>query len=202
MEKQLIMPAKALNINSPQELGKFATTLKKFIVEQKLYTNIAGKNYVQVEGWQFAGASTGVFPVMREVFDVSKDNEIKYRAEVELVNANGQTLGYGVAICSNKEANKKTFDEYAIASMAQTRAVGKAYRNLFAWLMKVAGYEPLPAEEAKVEAKAEDKEETEKGKGLPTDNQLATIEKLAKGKKVKKPATFEEAAQLIKELAV
>ncbi len=31
--------------------------------------------------------------------------------------------------------------------MAQTRAVGKAYRNILAWLMKAAGFEATPAEE-------------------------------------------------------
>ena len=32
-------------------------------------------------------------------------------------------------------------------SMAQTRAIGKAYRNCLAWIIRAAGYEPTPAEE-------------------------------------------------------
>jgi hypothetical protein len=31
--------------------------------------------------------------------------------------------------------------------MAQTRAVSKAFRNVFGWLMKVSGYEATPFEE-------------------------------------------------------
>jgi hypothetical protein len=31
--------------------------------------------------------------------------------------------------------------------MAQTRAIGKAYRNILAWIIRAAGYEPTPAEE-------------------------------------------------------
>ena len=31
--------------------------------------------------------------------------------------------------------------------MAQTRAIGKAYRNLIGWVMKMAGYEATPKEE-------------------------------------------------------
>src|SRR6185369_14512327 len=42
---------------------------------------------------------------------------------------------------------KRRFDEYAIASMAQTRAIGKGFRNLLGWLMKAAGVEATPAEE-------------------------------------------------------
>jgi hypothetical protein len=57
-------------------------------------------------------------------------------------------MGRGIAICSNKEAIKRNFEEYAIASMAQTRAEGKAYRMLLSWLISAAGYETTPAEEA------------------------------------------------------
>ena len=52
-----------------------------------------------------------------------------------------------MAICTNKEHGKTNFDEYAVASMAQTRAVGKAFRMKIGWLLKVAGYETTPAEE-------------------------------------------------------
>ena len=77
----------------------------------------------------------------------TKPGEYKYRAEVSLRDKEGKMVGYGVAICSNREAGKKNFDEYAVASMAQTRAVGKAYRMKIGWLLKVAGYETTPAEE-------------------------------------------------------
>ena len=36
--------------------------------------------------------------------------------------------------------------------MAQTRAVGKAYRNILSWIVKMAGYEATPAEEIDREA--------------------------------------------------
>lgn len=144
-----------VSINSPQALAKFATVLKKFIVDRNLYVTIKGKNYVQVEGWEFAGASIGVFPLVKETENLSAGNELKFRARVELVVlASGKVMGAGEAICSNKEHGKGSYDEYAIFSMAQTRAIGKAYRNAFAWLMKMAGYEPTPAEEA-FEAPAE-----------------------------------------------
>lgn len=151
MTKKLTVPTESVSLANPASLMEFANTLKTFIVDQKLYVNIKGKNYVEVEGWQFAGAATGIMPVVVKVEHLAPTedmNEIKYRAEVKLINKEGMKVGYGVAVCSNKEEKKKDFDEYAIASMAQTRATGKAYRNTFAWLMKIAGYEPTPAEEA------------------------------------------------------
>jgi hypothetical protein len=134
-------------------MADFSKELKTFIVNNKLYTNIGGKNYVHVEGWQFAGASMGIFPVVVKLEDLSEGPEAsrtyKFRAEVKLVRlGSDEVLGYGIAICSKAESKKKSFDEYAVASMAQTRAIGKAFRMTLGWIMKLAGYEATPAEEA------------------------------------------------------
>lgn len=147
-----------VNLNSPQDVLDFATMLKNLVVENNLYTSIRGKNYVNVEGWQIAGAFTGTFPVVEVVENQSQGTFYKYRAEVSLRDKDGNKVGYGVAVCTNKEAGKQNFDEYAVASMAQTRAVGKAYRMKIGWLLKVAGYETTPAEEmdAVVEASTVD----------------------------------------------
>lgn len=138
-----------VELSSPNQILEFATSLRDMIVQNKLFTNIKGKNYVNVEGWQIAGAFTGTFPVVEKVEEIptTKPGEYKYRAEVSLRDKDGNQVGYGVAICSNKEAGKGGFDEYAVASMAQTRAVGKAFRMKIGWLLKVAGYETTPAEE-------------------------------------------------------
>lgn len=145
-----------VELTSPNQILNFATSLKSLIVQNNLYTNIKGKNYVNVEGWQIAGAFTGTFPVVEKVEELpAKPGEFKYRAEVSLRDNEGRAVGYGVAICSNREAGKKNFDEYAVASMAQTRAVGKAYRMKIGWLLKVAGYETTPAEEMDAVQQAE-----------------------------------------------
>lgn len=138
-----------VNLQSPKSIAEFSTELKKFILQNNLYTGIQNKNYVHVEGWQFAGASLGIFPIVEKVENLSGEfGPIKYRAEVKLIRLDtGETVGYGVAVCSTQESKKKNFDEYAIASMAQTRAVGKAFRLSIGWIMKLAGYEATTAEE-------------------------------------------------------
>jgi hypothetical protein len=86
-DKKIInLSDKSVDLASPTGLVDFATTLKTFVVEQKLYTNIQGKNYVNVEGWQFAAAATGIMPIVKSVERIeTKDaTEIKYRAEVRL----------------------------------------------------------------------------------------------------------------------
>jgi hypothetical protein len=149
-------------INSDSMLN-LSKDLAKLIKEKGLSSNIQGKQFVNVEGWQFAGASLGLMPIITETTDLTRRGtepgqvEIKYMAKCEVRNINtGQLVATGVAICSNFENSKKRFDEYAILSMAQTRAIGKAYRNLLAWLMKAAGFEATPAEEMDfVDAKAD-----------------------------------------------
>lgn len=87
-----------------------------------------------------------------------------------------ELVSQGVAFCSNLEKLKATFEQYAVASMAQTRSIGKAYRNLLGFIMKSAGYQDTPAEEMqgiKVEEVG-----TPKGKDLrtkPNEKQFAAI---------------------------
>ena len=146
MEMQLTNPSYEL-INKDSML-KLSTELSQLIKEKGLSSNIQGKQFVNVEGWQFAGASLGLMPIITSTQDLSNETAIKYMATCEVRNiTTGQLVATGIALCSNAEKTKRYFDEYAILSMAQTRAIGKAYRNLLAWLMKAAGFEATPAEE-------------------------------------------------------
>lgn len=146
-ENELATTTGEVQLTNPQSIMNFATSLKSMIIENKLFTNIKGKNYVNVEGWQIAGAFTGIFPIVDSVENLSNEKNYKYRAEVSLYDKDGNKVGSGVAVCSNQEPGKRDFAEYAVASMAQTRAVGKAFRMKIGWLLKVAGYETTPAEE-------------------------------------------------------
>jgi len=166
---------------------KFAQELAKFIKDQKLTVKICNKDYVKVEGWQFAGLNFGITAVPRKPERIeTSGEEIKYGCEVDLIRIlNGDKIGFGYGLCSNREPSKKSFLEYAIASMAQTRGIAKAYRNMLAWLIKAAGFEPTPAEEMDeaMDAKAiEVVEEIEK----------ETEEKKPAEKKTKEKETKEE----------
>lgn len=168
MEMQLTNPSYEL-INKDSML-KLSTELSQLIKEKGLSSNIQGKQFVNVEGWQFAGASLGLMPIITSTQDLSNETAIKYMATCEVRNiTTGQLVATGIALCSNAEKTKRYFDEYAILSMAQTRAIGKAYRNLLAWLMKAAGFEATPAEEmdfadAKADARAKEEAPTKKPK--------------------------------------
>ncbi|WP_224999880.1 hypothetical protein [Cesiribacter sp. SM1] len=145
-EKRIV---ESYDISNSSETLHLAQDLAKFIRENRLAMQIQGKDYVNVEGWQYAGARLGILPVIEDVKRIqTNDDEMKYQAHVKLVNLKTDTIvGSGFAICSNRESGKRYYQEFAIASMAQTRAIGKAYRNILAWIIRAAGYEPTPAEE-------------------------------------------------------
>lgn len=109
-------------------------------------SNIQGKQYPRVEWWTTVGASLGLFPVVEYAKKLDRDDETAYEAKVS-VRRNGNIITSGEAICSSKEKNWSNRDEYAIKSMAQTRATGKAYRNGLAFIAVMAGLEGTPAEE-------------------------------------------------------
>ncbi|WP_051359807.1 hypothetical protein, partial [Adhaeribacter aquaticus] len=159
------------SLASASSIMNLSNELAKFIKDKKLCMNIQGKEYVLVEAWTFAGMSMGLCPVVTDLINESTNEEVKYRAVVELLNIHTNTVvGRGFAVCSNKEKGKKFFDEYAIASMAQTRATGKAYRLPLGFLMKAAGYEATPAEEMDFQSNTAEapKQETPKQAAPPT----------------------------------
>lgn len=139
---------KTFEYSNSADTLKLAADLGKFIKENRLYQNIQGKEYVNIEGWQYAGSRLGLAPIVKKVINISTEGELKYSASVIIKDLKTKEIvGSGFAICSNKEQGKKFYQEFAISSMAQTRAIGKAYRNLLAWTIRAAGYEATPAEE-------------------------------------------------------
>lgn len=147
-KKEELTEIVVFDVSAPQQAMQVANTLKEFVAKNKLTANIQGKQYPLVEAWTFAGAQFGLIPIVVEIKDLSNENEVKYSAVVEVLEKRtGNVIGRGFAICSNKEKTKKLFDEYAICSMAQTRATGKAFRIPLGWLLKDCGFEATPAEE-------------------------------------------------------
>lgn len=166
MEQQLVK-TDGFDLSKPTQALAVAAELQKFVVNQKLTVSIQGKDYPLVEAWQFAGSQLGLYPILigcknestyvdrHFKWKDSRNNErekktqhFKYRAKVEIRRfSDDKVVSTGTMCCTNDEQLKHTFDEYAIESMAQTRAEGKAWRMLLAWVMKAAGFEQTPAEE-------------------------------------------------------
>lgn len=124
-----------------------ANSLSTLITTQKLYTAIKGKKYVHIEGWCTLMSILRITPKIIKCTRLDRSNEIVYETVASLVSNDGNVICVAIALCSNKEPMKRTFDEYAVMSMSQTRAIGKAARLSLGWIMKLANYEGTPAEE-------------------------------------------------------
>lgn len=176
--------SKTYNLTKPTEVMAMAKTLKSYIVTQKLYAEIKGRNYAMVEGWQFAGFLSGLNAMVEEPKDMSSSEEVKWSCTAKIYDKSNNMVGVGFALCSNKEGSKKSFDEYAILSMAQTRAIGKAYRNKIGWVMKLAGYEATPKEEMDSVGYKSPVEETKNVKDFMEDLQPNEDDVIAYGEKL------------------
>ena len=136
----------ALFTGGPQQVVDQATQMSKVlqqvIDDRKLFTLIQGKKHVQVEGWTTLGAMLGVFPVIewsRSVVD-AEGEPTGWEARCVVKRPDGAVIGDAEAQCTRSEKMWSKRDDYALRSMAQTRATSKAMRLPLAWVMTLAGY--------------------------------------------------------------
>ncbi len=129
-----------------------------------------GEQYLEYEDWQTAGQFYGYTVRTGEAEPVEVDGVKGAKAHADLINLHtGQVLGGAEAYCMRDEEKWNTRPKYEwqgegtdrkkvkvgdevvpwfqLASMAQTRAGAKAFRNRLAWVVVLAGYRPTPAEE-------------------------------------------------------
>jgi hypothetical protein len=135
------------------QMTQVAKTLEKVVRDQRLIVSIGQSEHVRVEGWTFLGSLLGVFPIVtwtRPVLDENGET-IGWEARVEARTRAGELVGAAEAQCLRTEKSWKSRDDYALRSMAQTRAVSKALRLPLGFVMQLAGFNPTPAEEMTIE---------------------------------------------------
>jgi hypothetical protein len=147
VETQSLVPANLFGIDNPKAIIASATAkadaLADVVKKKGLASNISGREYVRVEGWTLLGSLMGVFPVC--VW--SREVENGWEARVEARTMDGHVVGAAEAQCCRDENTWKGRSEFALRSMAQTRATSKALRLPLGFVMALAGFEATPAEE-------------------------------------------------------
>jgi len=163
-------PAGLFRTDDPVEViekaTKVANALKAVVVKQGLITTIKGREHPRVEAWQTLGAMLGVFPVkewvrplpwpspvpgkLRDMHD--RGMTFGFEASFVAQRPDGAILGGGEAACMRTETKWCDSDDYAVRSMAQTRATSKALSAPLRFVMSLAGFETTPAEEMEGQA--------------------------------------------------
>lgn len=124
-----------------------AQALAPVIEKHKLYAMIPSKQgprkHVMFEGWQVLGQMLGVFPITVWTRPLSDG----YEARVEARTLSGALVGAAEGQCTRSEKTWADRDDFALRSMAQTRAGSKALASCLRFIVTLAGYEGTPAEE-------------------------------------------------------
>jgi hypothetical protein len=138
------------------EASEYAKALYDVIERMGLFTDIRGKKYVRVEGWTLLGSMMKVYPVTvwTRRIEASEGTAAGWEARVEARTISGAVVGAAEASCLYSEALWSKRDDYALRSMAQTRATAKSLRMPLGFIVALAGYEATPAEEMPRDDKA------------------------------------------------
>jgi hypothetical protein len=124
-------------------VGAIANALAVVIRKQDLAVTIRGREHVRVEGWTCLGSLLGVFPEL----EWSRPIDGGWEARVIAHTRAGETVGAAESMCTRSESRWRTADDYAIRSMASTRATSKALRQPLGFVIALAGFDPTPLEE-------------------------------------------------------
>lgn len=163
----LMDPAKVL-----EQAQRAAKALVAVVSGKKHPVIMNGEQYLEYEDWQTVGQFYRYGVKTKDAQPVEINGVQGAKAYAELINLDtGEVLGGAEAYCLRDEPKWNTRPRYEwqdeqetgerkriqvgeevvpwfqLASMAQTRAGAKAFRNRLAWVVVLAGYRPTPAEE-------------------------------------------------------
>ncbi len=155
------------------EAEQAAKALVAVVREKNWSLTIGESEHLRVEAWQTCGNFFGITAKITETKPITLGDAKGFEAHAVAIHAaTGRVLSAGRMICMNDEDNWNTRPKYdwrdkkggggrekykvgdvpvpmyQLMSMAQTRAVSKALRNVLSWIVVLAGYDATPAEEA------------------------------------------------------
>lgn len=179
-----------------------ANELSKVIKSCNLSINLEGKKYILCEGWTTLAS---LLNLSVKVVDIQERREketitmqvvrrgkggqkfvktVKVRPYTVIAKAqllkNGEVISEAQAECSNLEKNWCDKEDFAVKSMAQTRAIAKVCRIQLGWIVALTReFETTPAEEIVVDAEeVETTEIEEKASQSPKPIEKTGIEEL------------------------
>lgn len=137
----------------PKEVMQYAQAAAREIVDVarsgKLLANVGGREYPLTECMTLIGRMTGHTVAVEWSRKVPAEWGIGdgWEARAVVVDRDGHEVAAAESMCLRSERAWSKRDEFAIRSMAQTRASGKALRLALGYIVTLAGWEALPAEE-------------------------------------------------------
>lgn len=153
-EKQVViredtqLAAQETPFQSLEQAQIAAKALMTVVNNKKKPIIVNGEQYLEYEDWQTVGQFFR-YSVRTGSAEYIEINGVPgARARADLIDMrSGLVIGGAEAVCLKDEATWGNKPWFQLASMAQTRAGAKAFRNRLSWVVVLAGYKPTPAEE-------------------------------------------------------
>lgn len=181
---------------SPQEqvdkASEMAKVLQDVVNQADLAKSFGGKKkHLEFEAWQTIGRFFNCTPVTEWTKPIMEgDKIIGWESRVKVVDGHGRTIAAAENMCMRDEPNWKDKPNYALRSMSQTRAGGKALRSVFAFVAVLAGYSATPSEEMMDSFKSDKKQQRSGGNGEMTTKQWGAIKKAGASAKLSEKETI------------
>jgi hypothetical protein len=132
-----------------QRMADLARVLVDVVRDRKLFVKISGREHLTAEAWTTLGAMLGIVPVVE--WTRALEDGAGWEARVVVKTMDGRVVGAAESMCSRAESTWARRDDFALRSMAQTRAISRALRAPLGQIVALAGYAPAGAEETTAE---------------------------------------------------
>jgi len=129
------------------EAQRAAVALKRVVDAKPRPVIINGERYLEFEDWMTLARFYGITAKVSEVRFVEYGTARGFEARAVALRSDGQEITAAESMCLDDEDRWKDRELFQLKSMAQTRAMAKALRNVLAWVVVLAGYQGTPAEE-------------------------------------------------------
>lgn len=126
-----------------------ALILREMVQAQGLAVKVGVSEHLKLEGWQTIGRAYGcsgrthVAELLRDANGTIEG----VQAHADIVDSQGVIVGGADSFCFANEDGKEEQTIAQLAGMAQTRAEGRAFKQMFSWVVVLADYSATPAEE-------------------------------------------------------
>jgi len=152
-----------------EEARKAAKVLVSVVSQKPRKVMMNNEQYLEFEDWMTVAKFYGCTVKVRSTQFLDLGGVKGFEATADVLDRDGRVISSADAMCLNDEDKWSTRAQYEwqgtgearkkvkvgevavplfqLRSMAQTRACAKAFRNVFSWVVVLAGYRPTPAEE-------------------------------------------------------
>ena len=142
-----VAPKRVTKVSDEKEFStasELAQKVRAFADKTHNVVTTDGKSYVKVGAYQYLASLLKITPE----FDFEPEStQEEVWCTCTLRRADGSRLTHATMYADKKEVFLRDKDDFAVLGMAQTRAFVRAMKNIYGYLIELAGYQSVDVEE-------------------------------------------------------